>query len=212
MNTNELIEALAADSRHRAASISSVWWGAVGLAIVLAAAVFFATLGPRPDIATAAETPRFLFKFAVTITLAVSAFGLARALSRPGGAWRKAMLYLAATPVVIAMGAIVELFLLPPDMWEAELVGTNSMVCLAFIPLIGTGPLVIFLLALRHGASARPALAGAVAGLLAGGIAATFYAAQCTDDSPLFVATWYTIAIAGLAAIGAAGAYRFARW
>jgi hypothetical protein len=32
-----------------------------GLAIALAAAVFFAMLGPRPDIAAAAETPRFLF-------------------------------------------------------------------------------------------------------------------------------------------------------
>jgi hypothetical protein len=47
---------------------------------------------------------------------------------------------------------------------------------------------------------------------VAGGIAATFYAAQCTDDSPLFVATWYTIAIAGLALIGAATADRFAHW
>ena len=86
------------------------------------------------------------------------------------------------------------------------------MVCLTYVPLIGIGPLVIFLLALRHGAPERPAVAGAVAGLLAGGIAATFYAAQCTDDSPLFVATWYTIAIAALTLAGAACAHRFARW
>src|SRR5919106_3795488 len=91
MDTNELIKALAADTRPPAASLSSVWWGAAGLAIALAAAVFFAMLGPRPDIAAAAETPRFLFKFVVTITLAVSAFGVARALSRPGEAWRKAV-------------------------------------------------------------------------------------------------------------------------
>ena len=212
MDTNELIKALAADTRPPAASLSSVWWGAAGLAIVLAAAVFFATLGPRPDIAAAAETPRFLFKFVVTITLAVSAFGLARALSRPGETWRKAMPYLAAAPALLAMAVIVELIVLPPDTWSAKLIGTNSIVCLTFIPLIGIGPLAIFLLALRHGAPTRPALAGAVAGLLAGGIAATFYAAQCTDDSPLFVATWYTIAIAGLALVGAAGANRFVRW
>ena len=78
MDTNELIKALAADTRPSAASLSSVWWGAAGLAIALAAAVFFAMLGPRPDIAAAAETPRFLFKFVVTVTLAVSAFGIAR--------------------------------------------------------------------------------------------------------------------------------------
>ena len=63
-------------------------------------------------------------------------------------------------------------------------------------------------MALRRG----PHLAGAVAGLVSGGIAATFYAAHCTDDSPLFVAIWYTIAIAALTAIGAVGARGLVRW
>jgi hypothetical protein len=212
MDTNELIKALAADTRPPALSLSSVWSGAAGLAIALAAAVFFALLGPRPDIAAAAETPRFLFKFVVTITLAVSAIGVARALSRPGESWRKAVPYLAAAPALMTMAMILEIVVLPPDTWWGRLVGTNSMVCLTYIPLIGIGPLAIFLLALRHGAPTRRAFAGAVAGLAAGGIAASFYAAQCTDDSPLFVATWYTIAIAGLALIGAAAADRLARW
>ena len=212
MKTNELINVLAADTRPPGAALSTVWWGAVGIAIALAAATFFAMLGPRSDIAAAAETPRFLFKFLVAITLAASAFGCARALSRPGENWRKAIRYLAAAPVLLAIAVVVELYLLPSDTWSATLVGTNSMACLTYIPLIGLGPLASFLMALRHGAPSRPALAGAVAGLLAGGIAATFYAAQCTDDSPLFVATWYTIAIAGLAVLGAAGASRLARW
>ena len=212
MDTNELIKALAADTRPSAASLSSVWWAGAGLAIALAAAVFFAMLGPRPDIAAAAETPRFLFKFVVTMTLSVSAFGIARALSRPGESWRSARPYLAAAPALIAIAVIVEISALPPDTWSGKLVGTNSIDCLTYIPLIGIGPLVIFLLALCHGAPTRPAFAGVVAGLVAGGIAATFYAAHCTDDSPLFVATWYTIAIAGLALIGAATAARFARW
>jgi hypothetical protein len=211
MDTNDLIKVLVADTR-RPVSLSSVWWSAASLAIAAAAVVFFATLGPRPDIAAAAETPRFLFKFVVTIALAVTAFGLARALMRPEETGRKLAPYLAAAPVLLALAVIVELFVLSPETWSARLIGTNSMVCLIFIPLIGIGPLAILLLALRQGAPARPAFAGAVAGLLAGGIAATFYAAHCTDDSPLFVATWYTIAIAGLALVGAAGAHRFARW
>ena len=212
METNELIRALAADARLRTVSSSSVWWGAIGLASALAAAVFFAALGPRPDIAAAAETPRFLFKFVVTITLAMSAFRLVLALSRPGETARRAMLSLATAPALIIAAVIVELFLVPQDAWLARLVGTNSMVCLTYIPLMGIGPLAMFLLALRHSAPAKPALAGAIAGLVAGGIAATFYAAQCTDDSPLFVATWYTIAITALALVGAISAYRFARW
>lgn len=212
MDTNELIRALAADARQPAAPLASVWWAAAGLAIALAAVVFSATLGPRPDLASAVGTPRFLFKFVVTIALAASAFGLVRALSRPGETWRDALPYLAVAPALLATAVVVELNLLPPDAWMAMWIGTNSVICLTYIPVIGIGPLVIFLWALRHGAPTRPALAGAVAGLLAGGIAATFYAAQCTDDSPLFVATWYTIAIAALALVGAAGARRLVRW
>jgi len=41
------------------------------------------------------------------------------------------------------------------------------------------------------GAPARPAVAGASPAAI-GGTAATLYAFACTDDSPLFVATWYT--------------------
>ncbi len=212
MDTNELIKVLAADTRRPATPISTVWWGATGLAIALAATVFFVMLGPRADIAAAAETPRFLFKFVFTIAFTMSAFGLTHALACPGESWRKSIPYLAAPPVLIALAVIAELFLVPRDMWAAKLFGTNSVVCLTYISLIGIGPLVIFLRALRHGAPTRPAFAGAVAGLLAGAIAAAFYAAQCADDSPLFVATWYTIAIAGLATLGAAGASRLARW
>ena len=212
MDTNELIKALVANTRQPVTSLATAWWSAAGLAIGIAALVFFATLGLRPDIAAATETPRFLFKFAVTITLAASAFGGARLLSRPDGTLRRALPWLAAAPALLALAVIAELVVLPADTWSATIIGTNSMACLTYIPLIGLGPLAGFLLVLRHGAPSRPALAGAVAGVLAGGIAATFYAAHCTDDSPLFVATWYTIAIAGLALLGAAAAGRLARW
>ena len=84
MDTDDLIKALAADTRRPTVALSLVWWGAAGLAVALAAAVFFVALGPRPDISVAAETPRFLLKFVVMLTLAASAFGLLRALSRPG--------------------------------------------------------------------------------------------------------------------------------
>jgi hypothetical protein len=48
--------------------------------------------------------------------------------------------------------------------------------------------------------------------MLSAGLAATLYAAQCTDDSPLFVATWYTIATAMVAAIGALAGSRLLRF
>ena len=212
MNTNDLINALALDDHRPVMPFSAIWLAALGLAILVAIIVFFATLGLRPDFVEAARTPRFLFKFVVTISLAATAFGPALALSRPDGTWRKALPYMTIAPILIVIAVLVELFVLPPDIWSARMIGKNSMVCLTYIPLIGLGPLAIFQLVLRHGAPTRPTLAGAVCGIFAGAIAATLYAAQCTDDSPLFVATWYTIAIAGLAVLGAASANLIARW
>jgi hypothetical protein len=71
---------------------------------------------------------------------------------------------------------------------------------------------VALLFILRDGAPLRPALAGAAAGLVAGGLAATLYAAHCTDDSPLFVTTWYGIAVMVIAGVGALAGARWLRW
>jgi hypothetical protein len=212
MDTNDLIKALTADTRPNRASLPAVWWMAVALAVAIAATVFVATIGPRPDFAGAIGTVRFPFKFVVTVTLAISAFGAVRALSRPGESWRSAAVYLVAAPLLLAFAVAAELFALPSYVWLATAVGSNSLVCLAYIPLIGAGPLAVFVAVLRHGAPTRPELAGAAAGLLAGGIAATFYAAHCTDDSPFFVAIWYTTAVSILALAGAVAARYLTRW
>lgn len=212
METDELIKALAADARRSGISMAGAWSGAGLAAVAVAAVVFFALLGARPDIADAAQTVRFLFKFTVTTALAASAFGLLHILSRPDADVRRSLPRLVVAPALLVAGVVAEIVVSLPGTWSAQLVGTNSLVCLTYIPLIGIGPLVLLLLALRHGAPSHPSLAGAMAGLAAGGIAATFYAAHCTDDSPLFVATWYTIAIAALTLLGAVGARRFVRW
>jgi hypothetical protein len=86
----------------------------------------------------------------------------------------------------------------------ARLVGRNSSICSAAISLLSLPILAGSLFALRQGAPSRPALVGALAGVMSAALGATLYAAHCADDSPLFVATWYTIAVALMAAVGAA--------
>ena len=120
MDTNELVDALAADPQKTAMPLPYTSWIAASLAVVLAVIVFFVALGPRPDFALAVETPRFLFKFVVTIALAVSAFGLVRVLSRPGETWREPMPYLFVAPALIASAVIVELIALPPETWPGN--------------------------------------------------------------------------------------------
>ncbi|HEY4192460.1 MAG TPA: NrsF family protein [Mesorhizobium sp.] len=211
MQTNDLIEILAKDARATAPSPVMVLAGAAVVAIMVAAAVFFSVLGPRPDFALAMSTTRFALKFVVTGALVVTALALAARLARPG-AGLGAMNWLLLAPLILLVAVLGEFRAIPSADWHTRWIGTNSLVCMMSIPLIGVGPLAVFLVAIRYGAPTRPRLAGAVAGLLAGGLAALFYAAHCPDDSPFFVATWYTIAIAGMAALGALAGQRLLRW
>ena len=210
MKTDDLIKVLGADTATAAMPLQRSWRMALLIAVVLAGVAFFAMLGPRADIADAMHHSRFLFKFVLTVGLAASAWAAARALSRPeGGA---GLWWIAVVPALLVGAIVLEMSAMPADRWRGLMMGSNSRLCLTFIPLIGIGPLAAFIVALRHGAPARPGLSGAVAGLLAGGVAATFYAAHCVDDSPLFVAVWYGLAIAGLSAAGAVAAKVWVRW
>ena len=96
--------------------------------------------------------------------------------------------------------------------WLSRLVGSNSKICMMAIPLLSLPLLAAALFGLRHGAPTRPGLSGGLAGLMAAGLAATLYASHCTDDSPLFVLTWYSLAIALVTAIGALAGSRVLRF
>lgn len=212
MDTESLIRGLAKDSRLATPGMATVLAAALAVAAVAGGFVFFAALGPRPDIAAAAETPRFLFKFVLTLTLAASAAAALLVSSRPGASLGAAKLALAAAPLLALAALLVELATVPPADWGTRWIGKNILICLTFIPLIGLGPLGILLWAMRRGAPTRPRLSGALAGLVAGGISASFYAAHCTDDSPFFVVTWYTLAIAVLVLVGSFAGGRLLRW
>lgn len=211
MKTDDLITALAQDAPVRWRFNRALALAIAGGAVV-AGGLFFGLMGPRPDFADAAETVRFLFKFVVTLTLAATALGLVVRLGEPGapvGAWRWALILV---PALLVIAVIAELIAMPAAAWGERLVGTHVRFCLTLIPLLAIGPLALLLLALRQGAPTRPGLAGAVAGLAASGIAATFYAANCTDDSPLFVATWYPIAVGIVTLAGFLVGKRVLKW
>jgi hypothetical protein len=211
VNTDDFIGALAQDSKVRW-PFGRTLLVATTSGVVIAGVAFFLGVGFRPDIAQALDTGRFLFKFLVTLTLAAMATGLISRIARPGvpaGRWSVALL---GAPILLAGAVIAELLVMPESTWMVRLVGTNARHCLTLIPLLAIAPLICLLIALRQGAPARPGVAGAVAGLAASGIAASFYAASCTDDSPLFVATWYPIATAVVVLLGYLSGSRFLKW
>jgi hypothetical protein len=211
MKTNDFIDLLAADSPAKW-RFGSIFGLATAFGILIAGTAFFMGIGFRPDISHATESVRFLFKFVVTVTLAAGATGAALRLGRPGVLVERWRWVLAAVPVLLVCAVVAELIAVPPDAWMKQLIGHNSRICLTLIPLLAIGPLACLLIGLRQGATARPGLSGALAGLAASGIAATFYAANCTDDSPLFVATWYPIATLVVVAAGYVSGRKLLRW
>lgn len=200
MKTDDFIRTLAADQGWRAPKVSAGLWLGLALAVPVSFAIFMVDLRPRPDFMQAMRSPFFDLKFVVTLALAASAFAVALSLTRPGAAPRRWLLLL---PVAILLGGIAADMMMQTSPWRSRMMGSNSMLCLASIPLLSVPFLAAALIALRHGASTRPALTGAVAGLLAGALGATLYAAHCVDDSPLFVALWYSVAVLAVSAIGA---------
>jgi hypothetical protein len=212
METDQLIRTLAADSAHRAPPVGFVLALALLAAAPVSVAMFSVALGVRPDLMTAMRNPFFDLKFAVTIALAISAIAVSLHLSRPeaslhGWAW------LLLIPAGLLVAGISGEMMMPQRLpMMTRLIGSNSRTCLTAIPAMSLPLLVATLFGLRHGAPMRPAVAGAVAGLLSAGLAATLYASHCTDDSPLFVATWYTIATALMSAIGAVAGSKVLRF
>jgi hypothetical protein len=113
---------------------------------------------------------------------------------------------------MLGAAVVAELVALPTDAWRTNLLGRNALFCLFFVPVLSLAPLTGLFWALRRGAPENPTFAGATAGLAAGAIAAAVYAWHCPDDSPLFLAAWYTIAIAGVSLTGALAGRSWLRW
>jgi hypothetical protein len=203
MDTEQLIRSLAADNSHRARPVGYVLMLALLAAAPVSLLMFFGELGFRPDIMTAMRNPFFDLKFAVTLALAISAIAVALHLSRPEASLRGFGWYLLIPAGILAACIGGEMMMPQRVPMMTRLVGSNSKICMTAIPALSLPLLIAALLGLRHGAPARPALSGAIAGLVSAGLAATLYASHCTDDSPLFVATWYTLATALVAAVGA---------
>jgi hypothetical protein len=203
METEQLIRTLAADNPHRARPVGFVLALALLAAAPVSLAMFMAELGVRPDVMTAMHNPFFDLKFVITLALAIGAIVVSLHLSRPEASL-KGWGWLLLIPAGIVAAAIAGEMMMPQRLpMMTRLIGSNSRICMMAIPLMSLPLLAGALIGLRHGAPARPALAGALAGLISAGLAATLYASHCTDDSPLFVVTWYPIAIAMVTAVGA---------
>ena len=212
MRTSELIAALAADPVPEPIRLGRRVAAALALGFVVSLAIYALMMGPRPDIAEAAQTVRFKLKFVDAFAFALPTLLLMLRLGRPDAKPKTLAIWLVAPLILLLGAAVVELLVVPQSEWLARLVGTHSRFCVRMIPTLAAPMLVALIIAMRAGAPMHPALTGALAGAASAGVAALLYASHCPDDSPLFVATWYPLATLICVGVGALAGRRFLAW
>jgi hypothetical protein len=207
MKTDDLIGLLAQDLAvaPRTPRAQLLRW--LPLALLAAAAAYLFAFGIRPDAATWPAMSGTAMKWSLGGLAAVVGGAAAVRLSRPEAGARGPLLALGLlaglAAALLAAGSLAH----EPLPFRA-----SAFKCLVSVPVMAALPLAAFLAALRTGAVTKPALAGAFAGLGAAGLAILAYALHCTEDSAMFVGTWYVAAALLCAAIGAYAGARALRW
>ncbi len=214
MNTELLIQSLASDLQAKAGRKRS-HVGALRLAVmtVMAALVSLAAilllLSRSPHLAHGVG-PTIAFSAAAGLALAVGAFWTTLALSYPEG--RPRLWWLVAPSIILLSGLGLELAESLSSSWPERLLGKTPLACFLAVLVLSLPILAAVLAALRAGAPTHPRLAGAMAGLLAGGLTVALYTLHCPEDSLLFVALWHGLAVGAVSLIGALLAGRLLRW
>lgn len=215
MRTDTLIRALAADpSRSRNARTGVRTGTRLALAMAAAACVSLAVLmlgvGIRADLWDAIVQGPVAYKLSFALALGLGAFLYARLCARPDGHPRAVSL--APALLLLAAGALFSLQRASGDAMAVAGWGAMQAGCLGLVTLFSLPPLAAGLLVMRGGAPRDGARAGAAIGLLAAGLGAGVYALYCPVDDPIFVAVWYGLAAAIVAAGGAAIGRRALAW
>ena len=121
------------------------------------------------------------------------------------------ILSLAALGAVLVIG-VARLMAVPADERMAQWLGGSWTRCPGNILALSVPTLILALLVMRRMAPTRLVLAGAGAGLFAGGVAATAYGLHCLESAPIFLATWYSLGVALSTAAGALAGPWALRW
>ena len=213
METDALIQSLSA----KAAPVAPGAVGrrillGLGLGAVTSTLLMIAWLGVRPDIREAMATGMFWVKFAYTVLTGLFLTAALVRLSRPGAKVGPFAVAIAAPLAALVVMAAVRLMRADPEMRMPLMMGDSADVCPWRIFIIGLPVLAGADWAVRGLAPTRLTVAGLAAGGCAGAFGAAIYGFHCNETASPFVAVWYTLGIAALAALGALAGSRWLRW
>lgn len=175
---------------------------------VVVAVAFVLGLLPLSDWATSSTGPKMVYAAA----MACAGVVLLRRAGRPGAPVAGPLAAIAGMLVLVAAIGVYDILRLPPEARAMQMMGKSWSVCPLLI-LVLSLPLQIGMpWAARSLAPVRPGLAGAAAGLVAGGMGMAAYALHCDEPAAGFIAIWYSLGIALSVLLGWAIGSRALRW
>lgn len=213
MKTDELIALLGADVTPVPRQATTRRLGlALAVSLPISVALLMVEFGPRRDLVEAMFWPMFWVKVLFPFAIAAAGFVLVHRLARPGV--RGGLAWPAVVAPVLLIWALAGFdwrMAVPADR-SAMFWGETWRSCAFNILTLATPTFVAAMWVLRSLAPTRPALAGAAAGALAGGVGAAVYAVHCMELASPFLAVWYVAGIALPVALGAVLGPRLLRW
>jgi hypothetical protein len=181
-----------------------------GAATAIALIAIF--LGAPFAVMRSTDVMTFGVKLAFTASLLLLTGYLLHQAARPGQEPRRAIRWIAAPFVLVAVLAVIGLSSAPPGATGAQIFGATWQTCLLSVSVLSIPVYGLVALALRRLAPTDLKLAGLLAGLASGSTAALAYSLHCPETSAAFLLVWYGsgIALAGLA--GRAAGPFLLRW
>jgi hypothetical protein len=213
MKTDDLVAALSTHIEPvNRRLVSRTVYVALAVGTVATLGIMLVGFGVRSDLMTARALMFLLLKLAFTVGIVGGASAYLTRLARPGGEGRASSISAAVPFAAIVLLSAISLGLAPSSHWNKMVMGDEWLECLLSIPIIAIVPFAVIIAAVRRAAPTNLVRAGAVAGLIAGGVSAMAYALHCTDDSLPFVAVWYSGTIVLCTLAGAVLGPRLLRW
>jgi hypothetical protein len=212
MRTDDLIAQLSDGLEPvKQGAVTRLLVGAVLLGIAGSILVMLGMIGLRHDFASAITSFGMWTKLVYTFAIAAFGFWLVERAGRPGAQMTRPLLLLAVPVLAIALLSVLQMSAPHADM-PGLVMGHSSRVCAPLVLMTALPTLAATFWALKRLAPTRLTLAGAIAGLFAGGAGAFVYSFHCTEGAAPFIAIWYTLGILVTAALGALLGPRLLRW
>ena len=213
MKTDELILLLSnVQQPIDARLLNRLIWVAAVLSLIAVAILVLVTLGPRVDLSVGIALGFVQAKALLGASVALVALLAFERSLRPGQAAGPRLALVALPLAALAIWAGAALAQAPAAQWSEMALGRWWLSCLVALLVYALAPFVAMVGVARQGAPVRPRLTGACAGLASAGLATIAYSLHCPEDSAPFIASWYPLAMACMAALGAMTFPRLVRW